>query len=294
MTDRRSLYCFGLGFTAGRLARRLGPAWRVGGTGRGGGVRGGVALDAFTRDQPLPDPGERLAEVTHILVSIPPDETGDPVADRHAAALAVLPKLRWLGYLSTTGVYGDTGGAWVDETALANPGTDRAARRVAAEQAWLDLCGRHSLPAHVFRLPGIYGPGRSAIDQLRAGTARRIDKPGHVFSRIHVDDIAATLQSSMAAPDPGQIYNVADDEPSPQADVVAHAARLLGVEPPPPIPLDDASLSPMARSFYAECRRVSNAKIKERLGVTLRYPSYREGLASILAGDPADLADGAA
>ena len=259
-----------------------------------GGDSGDNPLEAFSRARPLTDPRSILAPVTHILVSIPPDEAGDPVADLHGAELADLPNLRWLGYLSTTGVYGDTGGVRVDEATPVTPGTERAARRVAAERSWLDLSSARGLPAHVFRLPGIYGPGCSAIDQLRAGAARRVDKPGHVFSRIHVDDIAATLQASMAAPDPGQIYNVADDEPAPQAEVVAYAAALLGVEPPPLVPVDDESLSPMARSFYAECRRVSNVKIKSRLGVTLRYPSYREGLASILAGEAADLADGAA
>lgn len=298
MTEDPMLYCFGFGYSAGRLARRLGMAGsagegRVAGTGRSGGVRRGIALDPFSRDEPLADPAGRLAGATHILVSIPPDAAGDPVADRHGVVLAALPRLRWLGYLSTTGVYGDTGGAWVDETAPLAPGTERAARRAAAERAWLGLWRDRGLPAHVFRLPGIYGPGRSAIDQLRAGTARRIDKPGHVFSRIHVDDLAATLQASMEAPDPGQVYNVADDAPASQAEVVAHAAALLGIDPPPLVPADHPSLSAMARSFYAECRRVSNAKIKEKLGVRLRYPSYREGLASIL-DEPADLADGAA
>ncbi|MEQ8701609.1 MAG: SDR family oxidoreductase [Bauldia litoralis] len=294
MTAQSQLYCFGFGYSAGRLLRRLGPDRHAGGTSRSGGTRGGLRLDAYSRDSPLPDPRARLARVTHILVSIPPDDAGDPVADLHGDDLAALPNLRWLGYLSTTGVYGDTGGAWVDEDAPVSPGSERAARRAAAEQTWLGLWRDRGLPVHVFRLPGIYGPGRSAIDQLRAGTARRIDKPGQVFSRIHVDDIAATLQASMAAPDPGQIYNVADDEPAPQAEVVAHAAALLGIEPPPLIPVDDDSLSEMARSFYAECRRVSNARIKQALGVTLQYPSYREGLASILAGESADLADGAA
>ncbi len=306
MPDPRALFCFGFGYTAGRLARRLdatrdttrdttrGGGWRVAGTARVAGLRDGIALAGFGRAAPLADLPARLAGTSHVLVSIPPDDAGDPVADLHGPALAALPGLRWLGYLSTTGVYGDTGGAWVDESAPLAPGTDRAARRAAAERAWLALWRDRGLPVHVFRLPGIYGPGRSAIDQLRAGTARRVDKPGHVFSRIHVDDIAAVLAASMAAPDPGAIYNVADDEPAPQAEVVAYAAELLGIEPPPLVPVDDPALSPMARSFYAECRRVSNAKIKEKLGVTLQYPSYREGLASILAGDPADLADGPA
>lgn len=294
MPDAPDLFCFGFGYTAGRLARRLGRRRRVAGTARIAATRDGVSLVGFGRRAPLADLPARLARTTHVLVSIPPDEAGDPVADLHGPALAALPRLRWLGYLSTTGVYGDTGGAWVDEAAPLNPGSARAARRVAAEDAWLALWRDRGLPVHVFRLPGIYGPGRSAIDQLRAGTARLVDKPGHVFSRIHVDDIAAALAASMAAPALGEVYNLADDEPAAGAEVIAYAAALLGIDPPPPAPFDDPSLSPMARSFHAECRRVSNAKMKAALGVVLQYPSYREGLASILADPPADLADGPA
>ena len=194
--------------------------------------------------------------------------------------------LEWIGYLSTTGVYGDTGGAWVDETATPAPTGARGRRRLAAENAWLAFGERHGLAVHVFRLAGIYGPGRNALATVRRGAAKRIDKPGHVFSRIHVADIAQVLAASIAKPNPGAIYNVCDDEPAPAADVVAHACALLGVAPPPLTPLDEADLSPMARSFYADNRRVSNARIKNELGVALRFPDYRAGLASLLAEEP--------
>jgi nucleoside-diphosphate-sugar epimerase len=226
-----------------------------------------------------------------VLVSIPPDASGAPAADvvlaRLASSLAAARNIVWLGYLSTTGVYGDRAGGWVDETSARRPGNARSARRAAAEDAWLELWRAHGVPTHVFRLAGIYGPGRSAIDQLRAGTAKRIDKPGQVFSRIHVDDIAGVLEASIAHPRPGAIYNVADDAPAPAADVVAHAAQLLGVAPPPLEPYDPQRLSPIAREFYAETRRVRNDRIKKELGVALRYPDYKAGLAAILSASAA-------
>ena len=191
--------------------------------------------------------------------------------------------LAWLGYLSTTGVYGDRGGGWVDETSRLQPTGDRGRRRVAAEQGWLDLWNRRGVPVHIFRLAAIYGPGRSAFDALRAGTARRICKPGQVFSRIHVEDLANVLIASMERPRPGAVYNVCDDDPAPPAAVVGYAAELLGIEPPPLVPIEAAGLSPMARSFYDDNKRVANGLIKTELGVTLRYPDYRAGLAAILA-----------
>ena len=184
-------------------------------------------------------------------------------------------QLSWLGYLSTTGVYGDRGGGWVDETAQLLPTGERGRRRVAAEKGWLDLWQDRGVPVHIFRLAAIYGPGRSAFDALRAGTARRIDKPGQVFSRIHVADLASVLIASMERPRPGAVYNVCDDDPAPPAAVVAYAAELLGIEPPPLVPLDAAGLSPMARSFYDDNKRVANRLLKTELGVTLRYPDYR-------------------
>jgi nucleoside-diphosphate-sugar epimerase len=270
------LLCFGLGYTARALVRRLGPAWTAAGTTRDG--SGGLHFDRF---HPLP-PGA-FGGVTHMLVSIPPDDAGDPVLDLHAGDIAALKALRWVGYLSTTGVYGTRKGGWVDENSALRPTGARGERRVAAEAAWLGLGRRHGVPVHVFRLAGIYGPGRSAFDALRDGTARRIGAGGQVFSRIHVDDIAGVLLASIARPRPGAVYNVCDDEPAAQQDVVAHAARLLGVAPPPLVTLAEAGLSPMARSFYADDKRVSNALLKQELGMKLAYPNYREGLAAILA-----------
>ena len=187
--------------------------------------------------------------------------------------------LRWVGYLSTTGVYGDHGGAWVDESTPVNPSTERGKTRVRMERAWRSGL----LPMHVFRLAGIYGPGRGPFKKVLAGTARRVIKPDQVFSRIHVDDAARVLKASMERPDPGAIYNVCDDLPAPPEEVIAHAAELLGVPVPPAIPFDEAEMSPMARSFYADSKRVSNRKIKAELGVKLEYPDYRSGLAALLA-----------
>jgi nucleoside-diphosphate-sugar epimerase len=282
------LFCFGLGYSAGFLGRALfAQGWSVAGTSREEAGRArpdgeSFALEVFARAQPLADPAATLAGASHVLVSIPPDAEGDPVCDLYGDRLARLPDLRWLGYLSTTGVYGDRGGAWVDESSPLLPSGERGRRRVAAETAWLDLYRRHRLPVHVFRLAGIYGAGRSALDALREGRAQRIDKPGQVFSRIHVADLVACLLSSMARPNPGAIYNLCDDDPAPPEAVVDYAARLIGVMPPPLLPFDQAALSPMARSFYDDNKRVSNRRLKEELGVTLIYPSYRDGLAALL------------
>jgi nucleoside-diphosphate-sugar epimerase len=278
---RPHLLCFGLGYAAQALARLLAcDRWTVTGTSRRPEQAAGYACACFDRTHPLPPAA--LAGASHILVSVPPDEAGDPVLDRHGADIAALPGLRWLGYLSTTGVYGNRDGGWVDENADLRPTGARGRRRVAAEAGWLDL-RRHGVPVHIFRLAAIYGPGRSPFDALRAGTAKRIAKPGQVFSRIHVDDLASVLLASMASPRPGRIYNVCDDEPAAPETVVAHAAALLGLPVPPLLPFDSAELSPMARSFYDDNKRVANALIKRELGVALRYPSYRAGLAAILA-----------
>jgi nucleoside-diphosphate-sugar epimerase len=284
---RRHLFCFGLGYTAQALATRLAAeGWTVAGTCRSSEqatvlAAQGDAGHRFDRDHPLAP--EVLAAATHILVSIPPDEAGDPVLDRHGDDIAAMRSLAWVGYLSTTGVYGDRDGGWVDETSELCPTGLRGRRRVAAETAWLDLWRERGVPVHIFRLAGIYGPGRSPFDGLRAGTAKRIAKPGQVFSRIHVDDLASVLIASIARPRPGAAYNVCDDEPASPAEVVAHAAQLLGVPTPPLVPFEEAALSPMARSFYTDNKRVSNALIKTELGVRLRYPDYRAGLAAILA-----------
>jgi nucleoside-diphosphate-sugar epimerase len=283
------LFCFGLGYSARVLARRLAASgWLVTGTCRSQEQAGelrkaGFSAVLFNRDRPV-EP-EVLYGVTHLLVSIPPDAAGDPVLARHGDDIAALPGLSWLGYLSTTGVYGDRGGGWVDETARLLPTGERGRRRVAAEQGWLGLWQDRSVPVHIFRLAGIYGPGRSPFDALRAGTAKRIDKPGQVFSRIHVEDLATVQIASMERPRPGAVYNVCDNDPAPPEAVVAHAAELLGVEPPPLVPLEDAGLSPMARSFYDDSKRVSNQLIKTELGISLRYPDFRTGLAAILADE---------
>jgi nucleoside-diphosphate-sugar epimerase len=287
------LFCFGLGYSAEAFVRRLlAGGWRVAGTVRTPTRleslrRLGVDALTFDRDHPLPDGALDLA--THVLVSIPPDDLGDPVLDAcRPAIVAAGSRLRWLGYLSTTGVYGDHGGAWVDETTTTHPSSERSRRRALAETAWLDLHRRHDLPVHVFRLAGIYGPGRSPLDDLRSGTIRRIIKPGQVFSRIHVDDIAGVLAASIDRPNAGAIYNVCDDETAPPQDVVAYACRLLGMRPPPEIPFAEAQLSPMAQTFWADNKRVSNRRIHQELGVTLHYPTYREGLRALaeVSGQP--------
>jgi nucleoside-diphosphate-sugar epimerase len=279
------LFCFGLGYTADILTRRLATrGWAVRGTTRSPDKlaaleREGVRVFPFSRERPLADPSRALEGVTHVLTSIAPDDAGDPVLDLHGPDLRALPTLAWAGYLGTTAVYGDRQGAWVDEDTPIEPTLARADRRARAEAAWL----ASGLPVHVFRLAGIYGPGRNPLVNLEDGTARRIVKPGQVFSRVHVEDIATVLEASIARPRPGAIYNVCDDEPAPPQDVVAHAAALLGVEPPPLQDYATADLSPMARTFYRDNRRVRNDRIKQELGVRLAYPSYREGLAALLA-----------
>ncbi|MBM3532752.1 MAG: SDR family oxidoreductase [Alphaproteobacteria bacterium] len=280
------LFCFGLGYSAQALARSLRQrGWTVAGTARRAETRAALVADGFEvhlfdRSRPLTDAAGILAGTTHLLDSVPPDDEGDPAIDRHGDTIATLDT-EWIGYLSTTGVYGDRGGAWVDETSDLRPIGERGRRRVEAERAWLDLWRRHGRPVHLFRLAGIYGPGRGPFEQLRAGTAKRVIKPGQVFSRIHVEDIVQVLEASMAHPNPGAAYNVCDNEAAPPQDVIVEASRLLGIAPPPETPFEAANLSPMARSFYDELKRVSNRRIKEELGVRLRYPTYREGLAAL-------------
>lgn len=279
-----ALLCFGLGYTAEVLAHRLlARGWRIIGTSRKAEKRRlleakGFVMHAFDRTEPLP--ATAFAGVTHVLTSIAPDEAGDPVLDTHGDQLRGAG-LAWVGYLGTTAVYGDRGGDWVDETTPIDPTLARADRRARAEAAWLES----GLPAHIFRLAGIYGPGRNPFVNLKSGTARRIVKPGQVFSRIHVEDIATVLEASIDRPSPGRVYNVCDDEPAAPQDVVAHAAGLMGVEPPPEQGYATALLSPMARTFYQDNRRVRNERIKAELGVRLAFPSYREGLVSLLAVD---------
>ncbi len=293
-SDPPRLFCFGLGFSARTLAARLlDHGWRVAGTRRdpdGNPITldPRIEVHAFDRDRPLSDTGKALRATTHVLSSVPPDDTGDPVIHHHGGDIANLADVEWIGYLSTTGVYGDTGGTLVDETAPLSPSSERSRRRVAAEQDWLALNTRHDLAVHVFRLAGIYGPGRSTLDQIRRGAARRIIKPDHKFSRIHVEDIATVLEASIARPRPGAIYNVCDDEPAAPADVVTYGCELLGVEPPPLINFEDArpNMSRMALSFWNDHRLVDNSLLATELGVKLAYPTYREGLQALLKAGP--------
>lgn len=281
------LLTLGHGYSARALAGRLGSGWRIVGS-----TRDPDGCDRLREEGVAPilwenreAVEEAIGAATHLLVSAPPDAAGDPVLLRHEAALARAKRLVWIGYLSTTGVYGDRDGGWVDEETPVAPVNRRSFWRAEAETAWLRFGEATGCAVHVFRLAGIYGPGRSALDRLREGRAQRIVKPGQVFSRIHVADIAQTLEASIRRPDPGRIYNLADDEPAPPQDVIAFAAALLGMEPPPEIPFEDADLSPMARSFYAESKRVANRRIKQELGIRLIYPNYRAGLKAILASE---------
>ncbi|MFQ5346892.1 MAG: SDR family oxidoreductase [Rhodothalassiaceae bacterium] len=277
------LFCFGFGYSARALAAQL-PAHdrELAGTSREPAARAmpdGVAHFAFDGRTPLGTQGRQLLRrASHILLSIPPTADGDPVRALHTEDIVAAQGCRWIGYLSSTGVYGDHQGAWVDEATPARPRTARARRRLAAERAWQALAERHGLPLHIFRLAGIYGPGRNAYTALKSGRAHRIVSPGHVSSRIHVADLAAVLLASMAQPRPGAVYNVCDDRPAPPADVVAYAAARMGVAPPPLMTPKEAGLSAFARSFYGESRRVSNRRIHDELGVRLRYPDYCAGL----------------
>ncbi len=284
MTKR--LFILGYGFTGAAMARRLIPhGWSLTGAARSEGGRAAMASQGVRNVDPFD--AEALAKVLNetdaVLIAAPPDAEGCPGLKACAPALEAGARPKWIGYLSTTGVYGDRGGRWVFETSALNAHSPEGARRAGAEHDWLATGERLGLAVHLFRLPGIYGPGRSAFERLRDGTARRIVKPGQVFSRIHVDDLAAALETSMARTRAGGIYNLCDDEPAPAAEVTAHAARLLGLEPPPEEPLETAGLSPMALRFYAESKRVSNALAKAELGWRPAYPTYREGLAAILA-----------
>ena len=282
------LFCFGLGYSALALARDLmAEGWSVAGTTRSEEKREnleaeGIDVYLFSREQPLENPAAAFDGVTHVVTSIAPDDDGDPVLACHLKDLLAGHAMTWAGYLGTTGVYGDRQGGWVDESDPPAPSLPRTKRRVAAEGHWL----ASGLPAHIFRLAGIYGPGprRNALETVKSGRARRIIIPGQMFGRIHVDDIVQVLKASIARPNPGAIYNVADDEPAPPQDVIAFAADLLGVEPPPKVPYEDADISEAARSFYADNRRVANGRIRNELGVDLKHPNYREGLRSILEG----------
>ncbi len=285
------LFCFGIGFSARALIDHLSVAdWSTGGTVRDLNnaenlVKNGIDATLWNGGELTHEAKNKLLAATHVLVSVPPGETGDPVINAASDILKASTNLIWLGYLSTTGVYGNTDGAFVDEKAPLNPSSPRSERRVAAESAWLDLHKKAKIPVHIFRLAGIYGPGRSVFDQIRKGAAKRINKPGHAFSRIHVDDIARILAASISQPNPGAIYNVCDNEPAPPAEVTEYACHLLGKDSPPLEEFDVVKdrMSPMGLSFWTDNRRVDNARIRKELGVKLRYPDYRAGLQAIFA-----------
>jgi len=283
------LFVFGLGYAAQYIARRLQDAGTaitatVRSTDKADMLtRSGVTAKVFSPESFDPSIVEDIVASDAVLVSIPPDATGDPVLAKFAEALAAARNLRWIGYLSTVGVYGDHAGNWIDETTPVAPGPTRSRIRAQAERAWLTFGTMHRVAVHVFRLPGIYGPGRNQLAQLAAGTARRIVKPGQVFNRVHVADIAAVIEASLARPRGGAIYNVTDDEPAPPQDVIGFAAGLCGIAPPPEIPFEAAELSPMGRSFFSENKRVRNDLIRRELGVVLRYPTFREGLTDLRA-----------
>jgi nucleoside-diphosphate-sugar epimerase len=286
------LICFGLGYSAQHFVEIFGQKKfdRIVGTVRG--AERAAALNAhpsgllkaliFDGTAATPELRSAIAEADAALVSVPPDENGDPVLRACGEDLAHAQRLRAVVYLSTIGVYGDRGGAWVDEAMPPQPGAARSRERLAAEQAWLDFGACRGIAVAILRLAGIYGPGQNALVQIARGTARRIVKPGQVFNRIHVGDIAQAIDAALARRASG-IFNVADDEPTPPADPIVLAAQLMGVEPPPEIPFEQAapSMSPMALSFWQECRRVKNDKLKRELSVGLRYPTYREGLRAL-------------
>lgn len=282
------LFIFGFGYVAATLAEMLreNAEWKISGTSRDAGKRlayqrSGVELVDFSDQEGVE---AALSTATHLLISIPPaKEERDDVLHAYAEALkSVGPHLQWVGYLSTTGVYPDANGEWVSEETPANPASSRGHVRLHAENAWLQLGQQTGAPVQIFRLSGIYGPGRNALEDVKRGTARKLVKAGHVFSRIHVADIACALQLSMSQPTALQIYNVSDDAPAPSADVIDYAAQLLGIAPPPFEDVAMAEISPMMREFYSASRRVSNAKLKAALGWQPEFPSYREGLQAIL------------
>lgn len=279
----KTLLSFGHGYSARALSRILLPQdWHVIGTTRSEEKASRLMAEGIEpRIWPGADMGPALDAATHLLISAAPGDEGDPVlAQLHDAIVARAGQFAWVGYLSTTGVYGDHGGDWVDEATPLTPATKRGIARVEAEAAWAAIPG---LPLHIFRLAGIYGPGRGPFSKVRNGAARRIIKPGQLFSRTHVADIARVLAASIARPNPGAVYNVCDDDPAPPEDVIAYAAELLGVPVPPAEDFATAKMTPMARSFYAESKKVRNNRIKAELGVELLYPDYRSGLKALLA-----------
>ncbi len=289
---KKNLFCFGYGYTADYLGHALSddPSWQVAGTTRDEEklhdlITQGVESHIFNYKHPLHDIAHVLKDTTHLLISTPPNDNGDPVFNLHHEDFKNLKNLQWIGYLSTTGVYGDRNGGDVLETDEIRPTSKRGSRRAKAEEQWLAMHKNQNLPIHIFRLSGIYGPGRSALDSVRAGVARRINKPGHAFNRIHVEDIVNVLLHSIETPNPGGVYNVCDDECAPSHEVIEHACELLKRPVPPLVDFDEADLAPMTRSFYMDNRRVRNDKIKTELNVDLKYKNYREGLKACMEAE---------
>lgn len=293
MSEENRLFCFGYGYSCDYLGHELmrRGGWCISGTTRDSEKRNvlkerGIQAYVFDTNMPLPDAQAILSGTTHLLISTPPDDDGDPVFLEHARdILKIAPSIRWAGYLSTIGVYGDRQGEWIDEKAEIRPTSKRGSRRAKAEEQWYSLYEDYGLPVHFFRLAGIYGPGRSALDSIRAGIARRINKPGHAFNRIHVEDVVQVLLASMERPSPGTAYNLSDDQAAPSHEVIEYACGLIGKVPPPLIPFEQADVSPMVLSFYKDNKRIINDRIKNELGVNLRYKNYKEGLDACLAAE---------
>ncbi|KKJ77949.1 hypothetical protein WH95_05910 [Kiloniella litopenaei] len=290
----KHLFCFGLGFSALVFARRMmALGWKVSGTIRPDSDKDqgkkerleseGIVVHNFDRSVPLAEASTVLCDVTHILSSVPPGKEGDCVLQLHATEITACEKLEWVGYLSTTGVYGNRDGGVVFEDDPLSPSSPRSKQRAQAEKEWLALVDAHDIPVHIFRLAGIYGPGRNPLDSLKSGRVKqRIDKPGHIFSRIHVEDIANVLEASVNHPRAGRIYNVCDNAPEEPSKVTTYASQLLGIDPPPLVSFDDAEMSPMAKTFWLDNKRVDNSRIINELGVKLDYPDYQSGLKSLL------------
>jgi nucleoside-diphosphate-sugar epimerase len=287
-----TLLCFGLGYCAKHYIAEYGGRFRhvIGTTRRlenADEIASETPVEMLAFDGAMTSRLEAaIAGADTVLVSVPPTGGSDPVLATFSDAIARTRHLKSIVYLSTVGVYGDRGGAWVDESTVPNPASSRGRARIAAEAAWQRISGRTQISVAILRLAGIYGPQRNALAQLRAGTAKRVIKPGQVFGRIHVSDIAAVIDKAFHLSASG-VFNVADDEPTPPQDVIAFAADLLGIAPPPELSFAEAakSMSPMALSFYAECRRVRNDRLKRELGISLRYPTYREGLRALLTDE---------
>lgn len=275
------LFCFGLGYTAQRLVEKLSYTepglWKFTGTNRSP-ISGPVSEHSIIFDDCLVIPDD----VTHILISIPPKDDSEVVYDLFITQITKLKKLEWLGYLSATSVYGDQKGAWVDETSDTSNCGEIGQRRLTAEKMWLDTSDRYGVPVHIFRLAGIYGPGRSALETAISNKMQIIDAPDIVFSRVHVDDIVQTLIFSIEDPQKKGIYNISDDYPCSPREVTEYACKLLGIKPPKALSMEEAQLSEMGKYFFSQSKKVSNSKIKKELGVDLLYPTYKEGLEEIL------------